>query len=47
MRIARDVALVYFIEGNEDYAKLSAHLFDVYITSSINRMINSFCVNRN
>lgn len=31
MRIARDAALVYFIEGNEDYAKLSAHLFDVYM----------------
>ena len=31
MRIARDAALVYFIEGDADYAKLATHLFDVYM----------------
>ncbi|WP_372757413.1 heparinase II/III family protein [Mariniflexile sp.] len=31
MGIARDAALVYYVEGNEDYAKLAAHLFDVYM----------------
>lgn len=31
MGIARDAALVYFIEGNEDYAKLATHLFDIYM----------------
>ena len=30
MGIARDAALVYFVEGDEDYAKLAMHLFDVY-----------------
>ncbi len=30
MRMARDAALVYFIERNTDYAKLAHHLFDVY-----------------
>ncbi|MCL5128544.1 heparinase II/III family protein [Algibacter sp. L4_22] len=31
MRIARDAALVYYVEGDADYAKLAAHLFDVYM----------------
>ncbi|MBJ2175964.1 heparinase II/III family protein [Aureibaculum sp. A20] len=31
MRIARDAAQVYFIGGDEDYAKLATHLFDVYM----------------
>ena len=29
--IARDAALVYFIEEDENYAKLATHLFDVYM----------------
>ncbi|WP_165876138.1 heparinase II/III domain-containing protein [Mariniflexile fucanivorans] len=31
MGIARDASLVYFVEGDEDYAKLALHLFDVYM----------------
>ena len=31
MKIARDAALVYFIERDEEYAELAAHLFDVYM----------------
>ena len=31
MGIARDASLVYFLEGNEDYAKMALHLFDVYM----------------
>ncbi|WP_297089391.1 heparinase II/III family protein [uncultured Draconibacterium sp.] len=30
MKIARDAALVYFVEKDEDYARLAHHLFDVY-----------------
>ncbi len=29
--IARDAALVYFIEEDEDYAKFATHLFDIYM----------------
>lgn len=31
MKIARDAALVYFVEKDEDYARLALHLFDVYM----------------
>lgn len=31
MRIARDAALIYFVEKDEDYAKFAIHLFDVYM----------------
>ncbi len=31
MKIARDAAIVYFIERDEAYAQLAAHLFDVYM----------------
>ncbi|MCM4150335.1 hypothetical protein DHD05_01925 [Arenibacter sp. N53] len=31
MKIARNAAIVYFIERDEDYAQLAAHLFDVYM----------------
>ncbi len=31
MKIARDAALVYYIEEDEDYAILAHHLFDVYM----------------
>ncbi|WP_341224492.1 heparinase II/III family protein [uncultured Arcticibacterium sp.] len=31
LRVARNASLVYYIEGDEDYAKLAAHLFDVYM----------------
>ncbi|WP_162628059.1 heparinase II/III domain-containing protein [Arcticibacterium luteifluviistationis] len=31
LRIAKDAALVYFIEGDEAYAKLATHVFDVYM----------------
>ncbi|MDE3740997.1 heparinase II/III domain-containing protein [Maribacter polysaccharolyticus] len=31
MGIARDAALIYFIEGDVDYARLATHLFDVYM----------------
>ncbi len=30
MRIARDAALVYFVEKDEDYARFAHHLFDFY-----------------
>lgn len=31
MKIARDAALVYFVEKDEDYANFAQHLFDVYM----------------
>ncbi|WP_052823332.1 heparinase II/III domain-containing protein [Neotamlana sedimentorum] len=31
MKIARNAALVYFVEGDEAYAKLAQHVFDVYM----------------
>jgi hypothetical protein len=31
MKIARDAALVYFVEQDEDYAQFAHHLFDVYM----------------
>ena len=31
MGVARDAALIYFVEGDEAYAKLASHLFDVYM----------------
>ncbi|WP_299669126.1 heparinase II/III family protein [uncultured Polaribacter sp.] len=31
MKIARDAAMIYYVEGDVAYAKLASHLFDIYM----------------